>query len=497
MNRKNLLYFSAFVLIIALFSLLSDFFLLLVHGASQAVFEGNSIGKTLVMLFWFFFLPLISFACIKFNLYKKLQPFSKKLLFFFLAFAVLGYFLGLLQFSLIAAEFQSFGPFATIAEKDGVLSWQASKLSHNHFPKASLYVVESFLGLNLKGFDDGFPWYSFISDPELWAFFYLLIEAVILFAGILYINSRIKEISFFDFLVFSAGLLAVLISVLDGGVASGAAMMAIFFITLYLSKNYLKIENRALATLLPLMVIGFIGFADVVVPLEIGNNFYASAIILFFGLSYYFFSEKKAGRLNFSLLNIVLALIFFSSLFITAEEYLEFSFGREIQPGYLALTFQEKPENAGIFVYGLPAELGKEKVDAKVKAFGEILESDKAGWSYYALIQPERNFRTGELEVLLQKKFSSDSYLYVEQVTPMKKIESYKILWFTDDFNSDDLLREEFLASKIIRKTDNLEEKSTEIVLEEKTPYLWQMLSVLSEIRNNGFEGKVLVIKKS
>ena len=497
MKEKNLLYFSAFVAVIALISVLSDFFLLLVHGFSQAVFEGNSAGKTLVMFVWFFLLPLISFVCIKFNLYKKLKPFSKKLLFIFIAFAVLGYFTGLLQFSLIASEFGSLGPFATIAENNGVLSWQASKLNHNHFPKVSIFAVESFFGLNFTGFDDGFPWYSFVPDAELWAFFYLLIEVVILISGILYINSRIKEISLFDFLVFSAGFLAVLISVLDGGIASGAAMMAIFFVTLFLSKNYLKVESHALATLLPLMIIGFIGFADVVIPVEIGNNFYASSIILFFGLSYYFFVEKKAGKLKFSVLNLILALIFLASVFITAEEYTEFSFGRQIQPSYLDFTFEGPQKNAGIFVYGLPTELEKEKVDLEVEKFGKIIESDKAGWSYYALIKPERNFRTGELEAVFQKKFSSESYLYVEQVAPAKLVESYKILWFAENFDSDKLLREEFLASKIIKKTDNLKENSTEIVLEETTPYLWQMLSVLSEIRNNGFEGKVLVIKKS
>ncbi|PJA20386.1 MAG: hypothetical protein COX63_00860, partial [Candidatus Diapherotrites archaeon CG_4_10_14_0_2_um_filter_31_5] len=75
MNQKHLLYFSAFIAVIALLSLLSDFFLLLVHGISQAVFEGNSTGKTYVMLLWFFLLPLISFAFLKLNLTEKIKPY--------------------------------------------------------------------------------------------------------------------------------------------------------------------------------------------------------------------------------------------------------------------------------------------------------------------------------------------------------------------------------------------------------------------------------------
>lgn len=497
MNKKNLLYFSAFVAVIALLSILSDFFLLLVHGVSQAVFEGNSTGKTIVMLLWFFLLPLISFAFLKFNLVEKIKPYSKKFLKIFLLFAFLGFALDLIQFTLIAAEFSSLGPFATMSEKNGVLNWQASKLSHNHFPKASLYFLEKSLGLNFGGgYDDGFPWYSFIPNADLWAVLYLVVELIVFFSALLYINSKLKEISFFDFLVFLSGFLAVLISILDGGVASGAAMMAIFFLALFLSKNYLKIENHAVATLLPLMVIGFIGFADVVLPIEIGNNFYASSMILFFGLSYYFFTEKKLNKLSFNPLNLILALIFLASIVMSATQFMDFSFGREIQPNYLINAFKETDSGAGLYVYGLPENLEKEKIDQQINQFGKIVESDKSSWAYYGLINPTKNFRTAEVESLLQKKFNSNSYLYVEQVSVSKELISYKILWF-QEVDSDDFLRDEFLASKILYKKDNLKDNSTELVIEERIPYLWEMNSILSEIRSNGFEGKVLVIKKS
>ena len=196
-------------------------------------------------------------------------------------------------------------------------------------------------------------------------------------------------------------------------------------------------------------------------------------------------------------MNLVLVLIFVVSVFISGAQYLDFSFGREIQPGYLLYDFEDKSKGAGVFVYGLPSDLDKEKVDLEVSKFGEIIESDKAGWSYYALIHPERNFRTGELEGLLQKKFSNESYLYAEQVSPSKIIMAYKILWFAENIDSNKLLREEFLASRIIQKTDNFEENSTEIIVEQKVDYIWQMNSILSEINSNGFKGKILLIKKS
>ncbi len=450
----------------------------------------------MLMLFWFFLLPLISFLFIKFNLTEKIKPYSKKFLTVFVLFAFLGYALGVMQFSLVGLEYKSLGPFATMAEKDGVISWQASKLSHNHFPKASIYAFESFFGLNLgSNFDNGFPWYSFIPNADLWALFYLFIELMLLISGILFINSRLNKDSFFNFFVFIAGFLALIISVLDGGVSSGAAMMAIFFISLYFSRNYLKTENHGFATLLPLMVIGFIGFADVILPIEIGNNFYASSIILFFGLSYYFITEKKSGKLKINLLNAVFALILLFSFVITSAEFMEFSFGREIQPNYFIYSFQQKDSGAGLFVYGLPELLEKEKIDFEVEKFGKIIKSDKAGWSYYALISPERNFRTGELEKILQEKFNSDSYLYVEEATPLRKINSYRILFFDEEFNPEKHLRNEFLASKVIEST--VYKDYTEIVIEERTLYLWQMTSILSEIKNNGFKGKILLIKNS
>jgi hypothetical protein len=495
MKERSLLYFSVLVLLVIVFSFLSDAFILLVHGLSQAVFEGNSNGKTFGMLFWFFFMPLISFVFIKLNLIEKMKCYSKKFLFVFFSFAFFGFSLGLIEFALIGLEFNSLGPFATITEEGTVMNWQASKLSHNHFPKASIYFLESMLGLDFKGsFDDGFPWYSFIPNVQWWSIAFLLVELTILISGVLFINSKLNENSFFDYLVFLAGFLALLISVLDGGIASGAAMMSLFFFALYFSRNYLKIENHAVATLLPLMVIGFIAFADVVVPIEIGNNFYASSMILFFGLAYYFFNEIKLKKLRFNSLNLLLALVFAVAFLMSVGQYLDFSFGREITPGYLIYSFQQKEKGGGLFVYGLPSELTKEEVDFEVRKFGKIIESDKAGWSYYALIKPERNFRTGELEALMKKKFSAGSYLYVEQVIPTKRIHSYRIVWFNET-NSDDFLRSKFLASKTVSKKDH--GKETEIVLESKLPFLWEMTSILSEIRSNGFKGKILLIKTS
>ncbi|MBU2100065.1 hypothetical protein KKB11_02430, partial [Candidatus Micrarchaeota archaeon] len=78
----------------------------------------------------------------------------------------------------------------------------------------------------------------------------------------------------------------------------------------------------------------------------------------------------------------------------------------------------------------------------------------------------------------------------------IKEIKSYRIEWFSD-VNSEEFLKDEFLASKIIERKDNKEKNSTEIVVEGRTLYLWQMTSILSEIRSNGFKGKVLLIKKS
>ncbi len=497
MNERLLLYFSGFIAVIAFLSFFSDFILALVHGFSQAVFEGNSTGKTIAMLSWFFLLPLIAFALIKFNLTEKIRVHEKKFLIVFLVFAVLGYSLGLTQFLLIASEFSSLGPFATIAEHNGVIDWQASKLSHNHFPKASIYFLESLLGIESNGsFDDGFPWYNFIPDAANWSIAFLLIELIVFVSGLLFINSVLKKISFFDFIVFLAGFLAVFISVLDGGIASGCAMMAIFFLSLFFSRNYLKIENHVLATLLPLFVIAFVGFADVVLPVELGNNFYASSMILFFGLSYYFFKEKKSGKMVFNALNILLFLLLLGAFFLSFFQYLDFSFGREINPNYFIYGFQENASGGGIFVYGLPSDASKAEADSIVSNFGEIVFSDKTYWSYYALILPERNFRTGELELLLKKKFEKKSYLYVEQVPPSSVFESYRIEWFSD-VNSSDFIRNEFLGDKVVSMKDDPEKNSTELIVEEKMPFLWGMASILSEIKGNGFTGKVLLIKNS
>jgi hypothetical protein len=493
--KEKLGYFLLFLLTVSLLAYLNETMLLLVHGFTQSIFEGNSLGKTILVLGWFIGLSFLSFIFLKTNTSKKFVGFEKKSFKLFIGFAVIGYILSAVQFYAFAFEFKSLGPFATITEENGLMQWEASSLTHTHFSKIAIRFLEKNLGLSLGStIDTGSAWYDFYSVPWLWAVPLLFFALLAGFFGVVHLFSILEKKNFFDFLTWGSCVLATFIGMLDGGAGSGAATMALWFGLLYASRNYLKIENKVMLLFFPLLVLSVISFSDYLLGMRIGNNIYAAAIVIFFSLTYYFIKSWQNQELKLNALNAFLGLILLISFVATAVEFFDFSFGPMIQKNRLDKLFFENQDDSVLFVYGLPSNAGKETIKEIIKRFGEIKEFSVVGWSAYIKISPKKPFRLSELERTLIKELKPQTYLYVEEGLPKKGIHNYEILWFKE-VNPQEFIEENFLGTKVLRLEHNKESNSTKLAVESQLNWRWQMLAILTELREKGFKEKVLLIK--
>ena len=182
------------------------------------------------------------------------------------------------------------------------------------------------------------------------------------------------------------------------------------------------------------------------------------------------------------------------SLHFTQINVINFGYGRTVMDVSQEQLPLSTESGGGIFVYGLPEKMSLQEFNSEIEKFGLIIESDKVGWVAYARIKLSRSFRTGEIEDYFTQKFPSETYLYVEENIPANQVNSFKIYWF-EDVNPQKFLDKNFLGITIESIKDNPKEKTTQIIIRSKTDLSWQMLSILTEIREKGFNGKLMLSK--
>ncbi|MEW6295145.1 MAG: hypothetical protein AB1467_02500 [Candidatus Diapherotrites archaeon] len=493
---KNLLLLSPAFIALLLISFSFSPILNLVYGIIRDLYGGISLGKTILIFLFFMVNPIISIAFIKSGLSRKIQRKDKIFLCVFILIAVIGFWAGLQMFNDFSVQFKSKGPFATILPNP-VVNWEASRLTHNHFPKISIYYLENITGINLGNkFDDGKPWYELFPNADAWAAFFSAVLALLLIFGTLHLNSRAHKIKAFDYLLFLAAEIGFIIHIIDGGIASGLDTITAFFFLLYISRTAIKFKDKRIEFIFPLLSLSFLIYPAILFGFELEANVIATPVILSLGLLYYFFKSIKAGILEFKWFNALLFLLLLLSLYLTQINVINFGYGRSVSDLSKEQLPSSAAEGGGLYVYGLPREMTLQEFNSAIKNYGEIIESDKVGWVAYARIKPFRPFRTGELQDYFNKKFPSETYLYVEENIPLNQVNSFTIYWF-EDVNSQKFLGNQFLGISVESIKDNLKDKTTDIIIKAKTDQTWQMLSILTEIREKGFNGKILLAKKS
>ena len=488
-TERNLLLMSATFLIALILGLLIGPFQNLLHGIIQNAFGGYSPGKMILIFSWLVAVPLIAIGARRAGMHSKIAKHGPLFLKVFAVFCVLGYALGLLQFNFYATQFNALGPFATMISSGDYINWEASKLSHNHFPKLTLYAVEKALGLNFSNkFDDGRPWFEVFPQAGAFALAFVMILIVAIASGILHLISRLQKICLFDFAVFELAVISATITILDGGIASSYAIFAIFLFILYYLRNYFEGHGKQAMHLLALFATAFVFL--IVSALVMGlSDIFVMPTMLLIGIAYYFYKSLGENALSLNLWNSALAIVLVVSASVAAMNIANLGFGSPLMADEKGIS--------RVFIYGLPTDADEGQLRGILAQFGEVERLSRTHWAAYSEIKANAGARTKAIEKALAESLKPSSYLYVEDVFPMMRISIYRIHWLGGLENSDasKFLENEFLGNEIIEIQHNAEENATTIALKSELETNWQMLSILTEIRSRGYEGKLMVAR--
>ncbi|MDO8647951.1 MAG: RNA-binding protein [Candidatus Diapherotrites archaeon] len=480
------------VLIVAVFAVPG--LLKIARGFIQYFLSGNSSGKLIFTMASLVFLPLFCIFSIKANVQKKLGKIQKKLFFAFVILAGLFFILGILQFAVFSSGYDASTStaFATLLSDGDYINWESSLLSHNHFPKITVYLLEKTFGMNPgQNFDDGRPFFEIFPHAELWGIAFTILLLAIIAAGLLHLASIAGKIKVFDFLVFSILMVGVIIHGLDGGFGEATTTITVFLILLYWFRNYSGIEN-SWKNILPLAFFGLFVLIVRAFSQTIAVNALLNLSIILIGLLYYFVKEFREKKLLNNLgVNSIFALAFLIILF---QNYIAVSVminGSWVYDFSAESKTEIKLEKgAGLFVYGIPDDVSNELLKDEISKFGEILEFDRVDWVLYARIVPKQAFMAGELEDGLVKRIKPKKYFYVEGFMPSANSTEFKL--FLRDNNKINL-DSQFLGITIADQKFDEKTNSITILTKGKYPASWQMLAILTEAKNKGANKQALI----
>ena len=494
-EKAFLALFFAF-LIITIANLSNETALKAAHALTRHFFGGLSTGKLLVILAVFTIMPLLCLAALKTKVCKVLEKKQKLFLAGFATASIILLIVGFLQFNYFSQEFKSNGPFATLLKEGAYENWEASKLSHNHFPKITLYFLEKNLGINTGSlYDDGKPLFLVFPNAELWSIAFLLVLLAMIAFGLLHAFSVCEKIKVFDFVVFTTGFLSLIINGIDGGVGSSIIMIGVFLLVLYWFRNYFKIENR-FRNLLPIAFFGLLLVLLVgVFSIDITNEVFAIPMVITIGLLYYLGKEFKEKKLKTSLpLNFLLALVLLISLNNVCINLNVFYNGKWV------VDFSKDPtvrlnlqEGDGLFIYGIPENASEQEIESGIGKFGKILEFDRVGWTAYARILPFKPFQSGELENSLIKKLKPEHYFYVEENVLLTNSADFKLYLLQNE--KPVVLDSEFLGIKVLKQEFDDKTNSISISIKGKYELTWEMLAILTEAQSKGLTKQALLVK--
>lgn len=450
------------------------------HGIIQAFFGGNAITKTFIFFISMIFFSLISFALLK----TKKNPFkdhSRKLLIAMVFFAVLVLVIGYLQLYFFALSLQANYPIGTVNKE--MTNWEATTFYHNHITKGSIYFLMTLFGIKATNFDNGQPFYEIQQYPEIFASAILLLLLLALIFGLLHINSMLDKISFTDFFFFNLGLFGLINVSIDGGLGSTFMLLTILFLSIYFSRNFIETENKQVKDLMPLMITAIIPIA--ISPLynvyALSDKFTAPLLVVV-GIGYFLWQQQIIYLKN-TLKPLNILLIFLFILFLPAffSVIIDFGFGIQVYNFSSDFTKNYKDGNGnGLFIYGIPRETTKEKLDLIISGFGKIEESYKMGWLAYYRITPLKEFRSCELEEILKKELKPKTYLYVEPIIPIEHQRIFIIHWL-ENKNESGIIEKDFFGITIKEKEDI--GNKTFLKTRSKLSTELELLAILTKIR--------------
>jgi len=490
LNEKILLIFSIFSLALLIAVIINEFIAFSVKGFIQLFFGGTSIGKTLLLLFLFFLLPLILFLLKHFNLNERLPSIkAEAFLLMFIAFLIAGFYFNIFTLNFASNAFNSKGPFISLIDSNDFTGYEVSSFSHNHFPKVALYYFFDALNIHLSPkLDNGFPMSIVLPNAKVFALIFQLLSLALFFSGILFLLFKLNELSFLDFFLFFFSFLGFQVLLLDGGAYSTLILIHIFLFSFFIARNYLSEEQNTEKIFFPLAITSIYAF---ILGHDFSELFYGHgwALTIFFSaVLFLFFALKQLPSINklmFSFFAIAIV-FFYISTPVLINYYLNYSFGSTI----------EKEEH--FFVFGLPKNLSESDLSNALDELFTSVEVKKLGLITLISVKPLNEkivFRSNFLRDTLIERFNPETYVIVENYFPMKRITAIKFYFFDEMPLNIFSENQSFLDLKILSVKENANEKSITLYVEGLTEPEQQMLSVFSFLREQGFKGRAIAVR--
>ena len=525
MKNNASLIAAALCIIVLLLSIYVDWIGDVVHAIVLEFFGGLSIGKTITVLAGIALLALMRHFSRPKPSWKR---FEKPLFFLITFFAIAGFAYGWIEFNHFSTLHASTGPFSTMIQESNYVNWESSGIKHNHFPKMTLFWLESLLGVHPgNNFDDGYPLYSIYPDASWWAGGLAVIFLLFLLCGIAYWAIASKEWGKLELASYALALFGLSISMIDGGVGSFAAMTAMFFYAMFFTLRFVPKSSDLISSALPLLFASFLAFLPlglVFIPAQTAS--YSIQPVILFGVLYFFWNRGSVGAPRTALLLFLVWLVLESTLapveilsLVVAALFCWQLLRKEVKLFErllgVALVFMalmafhtvqfdvshfangwklgelSTDGSSSIIVYGLPVQSNPATVRGVIEQFGSVQEFDQSGWAAYARVIPKNPGVTSRrIEKALQKELRPSGYLYVDASKPNAQAYAY-VVEFEDAQDLNQWIRPEFLGNRVL-SIEREPPNQSRVVLYSDEQH-WLGLALLSEIRANGYGGKLLV----
>jgi len=482
-SEKQLGLLGGIFITILVLSMVSRDFLLAVHGFSQLLFGGTSMGKTFLTLGWFSVVPLAGILFRRVMGENGFGVIGKILFAVFIVASAFGFLSGYFLFNGYSQDFGSGGPFISYIQGENHHGAELSWLEHNHFPKVGLAAFSEITGIGLPNtLDTGRPLYEVLDNSLEIGLTFILIFAVIVLSGIGFATIKAGEIGIIDYTALIAAVFGIAVLVVDGGMFSTYAIVALFFLLFFVGRNMLELDGWV-ERLFPLLgvslytfLLGNINYEGFVYASGWSVAVFLTALIILAQAARF---PGKGGMLNTGILAAGAICLLSISVVPLGSAFLNNAYGEVIT------------SEAVIYVYGLPNGVSSDSLRIAASEFGRVTDVEVLGWAGYFRLFPNReDYRMRQVEDFLKGKFPAKTYLIAEYNFPVKRIIAAKIRWGSYVPDAEKIFWGKLLDLELM--SVETEGNETTVYVEGNTLPQFQLMTIMAKIRESGYSGKVV-----
>ncbi len=482
-SEKQLGLLGGVFITLLVLSAISRDFLLIMHGLSELLFGGTSMGKTFLTLGWFSVVPLIGVLFRRFMGDKGFGLIGNILFIVFLVVSAFGFISGYSLFNSISQDFGSGGPFISYIQEESHHGAELSWLEHNHFPKVALAAFSEITGITFPNtLDTGQPLYDVLDNSLEIGITFMLLSIIIVLAGVGFATIKANELGIVDYTALIAAVFGIAVLIVDGGMFSTYMIVALFFLLFFIGRNMLELEGW-IERLFPLLgvslytfILGNVNYEGFVYASGWSVAVFLTAVII---LVQAIGVPEKGDLIRTGALAVAAIYLLSISAMPLGGAFLSNAYGEVIT------------SEAVIYVYGLPEGTTSDDLHSAASEFGEVSEADVLGWAGYFRLFPDReDYRARQIEDFFRGKFPTTTYLIAEYNFPVKRIVAAKFRWMDGVPDAEMVFRGNLLDLRVM----SLETKGNEttVYVEGETLPMFQLMTIMAKVRESGYSGKVI-----